>query len=76
MIRLPEQTSSKQALYEALRPVKKPKGKPKLTWLGLINKDQGGQGLGVKGINKLKDLANDRSTWSGVIRLAMSGNLT
>ncbi len=59
MLRLPEQTPAKQALYAAVRPVKKPRGTPKLTWLGLINKDQGGQGLGVKGINKLKDLAND-----------------
>ena len=62
--------SRRPCLYEALRPVKKPKGKPKLTWLSLIDKDLGGQGLNVKDTNKLKKLANNRNTWSGIIRLA------
>ena len=73
LLRLPEEATTKRTLYEALRPVKKPKGKPKLTWLGLIDKDLGGQGLNVKDTNKLKKLANNRNTWSGIIRLAMSG---
>ena len=33
---LPENCSAKQALYEALRPAKRPKGRPQTTWLEIV----------------------------------------
>ena len=34
--RLPENCPAKQALYEALRPAKRPKGRPQPTWLEIV----------------------------------------
>ena len=70
LLRLPEDTPARQALCEALRKSKKPRGKPRLTWLGLISKD-----LNInihEHIQHVQELANDRRVWFGVVRCAMS----
>ncbi len=40
LIRLPEETSAKKAKRESLRPVKRPRGRPKDTWMSLVNKQR------------------------------------
>lgn len=70
LLRLPEETPTKQALHEALRKVKKLRGQSKLTWLSLIQKDISGQGLHTDKLDALIDLANDKKAWCGIIRVA------
>jgi len=66
-------TPAKQSLYESLRKVKKPRGKSKLTWLGLINSDLKCVGLHTNDITELLRIANDRQASKGIIGIAMSG---
>ena len=73
LLRLPEGTPGKQSLYESLTKVKKPRGKSKLTWLGLINNDLKCVGLYTNDITELLRIANDRQACSGIIGIAMSG---
>ena len=73
LLRLPDETPAKQSLYESLRKVKKPRGKSKLTWLGLINSDLKCVGLHTNDITELLRIANDRQAWKGIIGIAMSG---
>ena len=39
LFRLPEDVPAKQALAEGIRKVKRPRGKPKTTWLGPVQKE-------------------------------------
>ena len=55
MCRLPEDTPAKIALTEALKPVKRPQGKPKTTYLSALEKD------GIK-------ITQDRDTWNMTIQ--------
>ena len=69
LLRLPEDTPARKALAEYQRPVKKPRGKPKMTWVSLV-------------LQKLKQLdltlisaiekAKNRTAWSVIIEGAMS----
>ena len=74
LLRLPNETPAKQALRAALTPVKRPRGKPKLTWLGLIQKDLAKINIRVslENLEDLIKLANERSRWYGLTGLAMS----
>ena len=76
LLRLPNETPAKQALTEALTPVKKPRGKPKLTWLGLIVKDMATINIRVSldNLEELIEIANERACWNGLVGLAMSNN--
>ena len=71
LLRLPEETPAKQALREGLRKVKRPKGKPKLTWLGLITKELREIGHNTD-IDSLIETANERDVWKGLMGCAMS----
>ena len=51
--RLPPETPARQSLKEALRPIKKKAGRPRLTWI-----EQARQDLGQIGINPDEDYAN------------------
>ncbi len=55
--RLDENTPASQALQEAKRKVKKPKGGQKLTWIKLIEKDFSKTDVPV---DQIPDLAQDR----------------
>ena len=39
LFRLPEDAPAKQALEESLRPVRRPRGKPKTTWIASVGKE-------------------------------------
>ena len=73
-MRLPDESPARLALKEALRPVKRPSGKPKLTWLGLITKElaQVHVTLDIDRLQEVVELANDREAWAALIGRAMS----
>ena len=58
--RLDENTPARQALQEAKRKVKKPKGGQKLTWIKLIEKDFSKTDVPL---DQIPDLAQDRPRW-------------
>ena len=58
--RLDENTPARQALQEANRKVKKPKGGQKLTWLKLMENDFSKADVPL---DKLPGLAQDRPQW-------------
>ena len=59
LLRLPENSPARLALSEALRTVKKPKGKQKTTWIKMVNKLQKHN----LHLGQLEDLANNRDLW-------------
>ena len=69
MLRLPEGTPAKLAVKEHLKKVKSNRGRPKQTWIKLINKD-------LKPINKTVDevTENDyeRKEWKKTMARLMS----
>ena len=65
--RLPENCSAKQALYEALRPAKRPKGRQQTTWLEIVKKQLKEKGFDT--IYEAIDLArNNRKTWQNIVK--------
>ena len=74
LLRLPAETPARQSLKEALTPVKRPRGKPKTTWVHLNKREL--EELEVvfdlANIDKVTELANDRMFWNGLIPRAMS----
>ena len=68
LMRLPEETPARKSLEEALRPAKRPQGRPKTTWISRTNKDlkeiQPNLNLSSK---TLETVANDREQWRGLI---------
>ena len=63
--RLPEDSPAQKALKEALKPVKKPRGKSKNTYLATLKKQ-----LKLKGINtieKAQRIARDRDIWRNIL---------
>ncbi|XP_064646185.1 uncharacterized protein LOC135499369 [Lineus longissimus] len=70
LLRLSEDTPARKALAESMRTIKKPRGRPKLTWLKLIYQDLKLQPN--HDIQHLSILAADRQHWNGVIEGAMS----
>jgi hypothetical protein len=69
LLRLPEDTPARQALQEYLRHVKRPRGKPKTTWVSLIQKE-------LKDLDETLESAQEkaanRDTWNIIIEGAMS----
>ena len=64
MCRLDERTPARQALNEALRPVKTPRGRARTTYISTVRKD-----LRKCGINSLQDtlaIATDRRRYHGM----------
>ena len=58
MCRLPQDIPAQKALSEALRPVKRPKGRPKATYLQLIEKQL--KTIGFKNIHEAINKAKDK----------------
>ena len=78
LIRLPEETPAKQALREAQKASRKPRGGQKLTWLKLVKKDLENvkvkvvvKGGGLKTVEH-EEVAKNRQNWQCVINSAMS----
>ena len=61
LCRLPENCPAKQALYEALKPAKKPRGRPLFTWLELITNQV--KELDFDNIYDAIEFARDRQLW-------------
>ena len=61
--RLPEGTPARQALQVALKPVARPRGRQKTTWMQSTNTLLQSVGLDNLGANKLQESANDKKTW-------------
>ena len=69
LLRLPDDTPAKQALYESDRKVKRPRGKPKITWTNMIKKDLQSQKL-----QDINEKAQDRDAWRVIVGRAMSND--
>ena len=79
LMRLPEETPARISLHEALRETKRKKGKPKTTWLKLIESDlKGHVKLDIykeeaeKTLLKLTEVTRDRNTWDEIIKNIMA----
>ena len=86
LLRLPIETPARIALDEALKPSKKPRGHPKLTWITLIIKDLTNIGILKQEtteeiellknqraiINQLCELTQDRKVWNNRVRSAIT----
>ncbi len=59
-------------MIESLRSVKRPSGKPKLTWLCLVTSELSRVGIDLNDINKATVKAQDRYAWKTLVRCAMS----
>jgi hypothetical protein len=59
-LRLPEKTPARLALAEAERPERRPRGKPKITWLTNVQRQLEKMGLTWE---EAKKLAVDREAW-------------
>ena len=68
ILRLPEDTPVRQALSEALKPTRRPPGRPRLTWVAQVARDLEGMGLPGLGEEELLDLASDRDWWREMVR--------
>ena len=64
LLRLDERTPARQALDEFIRKTKRPRGKPKLTWLKTVEKDLNT----TFDLDYLTTLASDRVAWRDLVR--------
>ncbi len=71
LLRLDSRTPARQALVEARKKVKKPRGGQKLTWLKLIDSDLTALGIDPK-IEVVEVKAQDRLEWNRLANRAMS----
>ena len=71
MLRLDSSTPVRQALVEYLRPVRRDRGRPPVTWWSIVVRDLRALGLPTKFTNIL-EIAENRDTWRKVVRRAMS----
>ena len=68
-MRLPNNTSAKDALKECCKAHKKPPECPKLTWITRVNKDLNEIDPSLKiGDVKLEELAQDKQRWRSLTR--------
>ena len=67
LLRLPDDTPAKQAFHEYHRKVKRPRGKPKTTWIQTINKDLKQLKLNTAETREVRELATDRKRWNLII---------
>ena len=65
LARLPESCPAKQALYEALKPVKRPRGRPQITWIEIIRKQL--KNIGFDTIYDAIESARDRYNWNKIV---------
>lgn len=74
LLRLPEETPARQALHQAMLPVKRPRGKPKTTWVSLIRKELAEINIDfcINNMSHVVTLANDRAVWNSLVGCAMS----
>jgi hypothetical protein len=69
LMRLPETAPVQQALTEALRPTKRPPGKPKTTWVSRMNMDLKELSPQLKlGSEKLRVVTSDRAKWRALTK--------
>jgi len=71
LLRLPDNTPARQALQEFSRDVKRPRGKPKTTWISLIKNELKNIG---KTLETATEIASDRYKWNDMIDGAMSNS--
>jgi len=71
LLRLPEDAPAKQALAECIRKVKRPRGKPKATWLGNVGKELSELNLNFE---TAKEIAQERPKWRDIVDGAVSNN--
>ena len=86
LLRLSPETPARQALQESIRKVKKPPGRPQLTWITQVKKDLSSVDVVVEtevtqitntnnhftGLEKVEELAKDRSIWRAITERVMS----
>ena len=82
MMRMDKETQVRKALEETLRPLKKKRGKPPLTWLKVIEKDiqsivdlRLNHDTADQIIHTLTQVTKDRKDWSDRIKDIMENNL-
>ena len=63
ILTLPEGTPARQALQIALKPVTRPRGQQKTTWIQSTNTLLQSVGLDNLGSNKLQEATNNNKTW-------------
>lgn len=73
LLRLPENTPARQALCEYQRPVKRPRGKPKTTWISAIEKELKEIQTDLN-IQKATELSKERQMWRTFIDGAVSNH--
>ena len=70
LLRLDENTPARKALEESIRPVKRPMGRPKPTWITHIQKDL--QNLDpTLNLKKAEEIAKGRFAWRRLVTCAM-----
>ena len=70
-MRLREETPARIALREALKPVRRPAGRPKQTWIATINKDLKNLNPDLHqelGTSQLEEDTADRKNWNALVR--------
>ena len=74
LLRLPEDTPARQAFQEAFRPVNRPRGRPKTTWISLVTKELKEMNIELTydSLHEVVELANDRNAWRNLVGRAMS----
>ena len=71
LLRLHEDTPARQALAEYTRQTKRPKGRPKPTWVAQVLKEARIVDPNTT-LNDLETLANDRKAWRAWVARAMA----
>ena len=73
-MRLHPETPARNAFEEYLRKVKRPQGRPKMTWMQKIRQDLSKIGIKLdlsnarKTLNKLFELTQSRTDWSNIVK--------
>ena len=73
-MRLHPEIPARKALKEYLRKVKRPRGRPKTTWMQTVRQDLASIGIKLdlsreeQTLNRLSDLTRDRKNWRGIVR--------
>ena len=71
LFRLPEDAPATQAFAEGIRKVKRPRGKPKTTWLGAVQKELHELNLTL---DNAKEIAQERQKWTDIVDGAISND--
>ncbi len=69
LLRLDSDTPVRKCLDQALQPVKRPRGRPKQTWIKLVNEDLQSVNINLQiGQLELEELAQNRDEWREVVK--------